>query len=236
MFSKGADFNAATFREDTNFCRAMFSKEADFTAATFKGNASFNGVIFELAKFSRTEFEGDQLSFRNSTFFNAKHQEDAYRKAKIVSEKAGNKEEAESYFYQEMDAKRKQKPWYKRYPEYVIIQLIFGYGVHPVRIWICWLGFVFLFAAIYVHWNGIDATESHLNGDATLIDYIWFSIATAVTPGYAGYKATSDFKLVAGIEAILGTLMWAAFIRYIYQKVHEVTSFHSLRMSVISGY
>jgi hypothetical protein len=49
-------------------------------------------------------------------------------------------------------------------------------------------------------------------------DYFWFSIATAFTPGYALYKPESYFKFIAGIEAILGTIMWAAFITTFARK------------------
>ncbi len=45
-----------------------------------------------------------------------------------------------------------------------------------------------------------------------------FSIATAVTPGYAGYKPTTDLKLLAGLEAIFGKFMWAAFIATFVRK------------------
>ena len=117
-----------------------------------------------------------------------------------------------------MDAKRKQKPMYFRYLEWFFIQFIFGYGVHPLRLMACWLGFVGLFAIMYLLWNGIDPTASQLQGAATLADYVWFSIATAVTPGYAGYKPTPEFKWIAGLEAIFGTFMWAAFIATFSRK------------------
>ena len=90
--------------------------------------------------------------------------------------------------------------------------------MHPLRLWACWIGFVVLFAVVYWFGHGIDAVASQLQGDATLKDYIWFSIATAVTPGYAGYKPTTDFKLVAGLEAIFGTFMWASFIATFARK------------------
>jgi hypothetical protein len=94
----------------------------------------------------------------------------------------------------------------------------------------CWFGFVFLFAAIYYLGNGIDTMASQLQANARLKDYTWFSIATAVTPGYAGYKPTANFKLVAGLEAIFGTFMWACIYCHIFQEVHEmnVIANHSL--------
>jgi hypothetical protein len=58
--------------------------------------------------------------------------------------------------------------------EYIFIQYIFGYGVHPFRLWFCWLGFVGLFAILYGLGHGIDTIASQLNGAAQLKDYIWF--------------------------------------------------------------
>ncbi len=52
-----------------------------------------------------------------------------------------------------------------------------------------------------------------VNGANQPLDYIWFSITVAVTPGFAGFQPASGlFQVVAGLEAIFGTFMWAAFI------------------------
>ena len=134
------------------------------------------------------------------------------RLAKKISETNGNKEEADYHFYREMEAERTQRPWYVRFPEYVFIQRIFGYGVHPWRLWAWWFFFVGVFAAIYWKWGGVTSATQYL-------DYIWFSITVAVTPGFAGYKPTPGlFQVVAGIEAIFGTFMWAAFIATFARK------------------
>jgi uncharacterized protein YjbI with pentapeptide repeats len=218
-FNEHADFSETTFIGYAEFSRATFSSSAFFLRATFSGNAWFDGAAFSgYTELSGAKFEGDVLTFRAATFAFEQSQEAACRKAKNVLEKNGNREEAGYHFYREMEGRRKQKPEYIRYPEWFFIQLIFGYGVHPFRLMACWFGFVFLFAAIYSLGHGIDAAASQLNGNATLTDYVWFSIATAVTPGYAGYKPVTDFKMVAGIEAIFGTFMWAAFIATFARK------------------
>jgi hypothetical protein len=219
IFSGDAYFAEAKFSRDANFRRDTFCRNADFSAGTFSENTSFRRAKFHKdASFKRTVFEGDFLTFRYTEFNNPESQEYACRRAKNVLERIGDRDEAGYHFYREMEGKRKQKNWYLRYPEFVFIQLIFGYGVHPFRLMACWFGFVFLFAAIYSLGHGIDAAASQLNGNATLADYVWFSIATAVTPGYAGYKPVTDFKWVAGIEAIFGTFMWAAFIATFARK------------------
>lgn len=219
QFCSISDFNNAQIEKNAIFTGATFSEAVEFTEAKICGNTNFSEARFtQGVYFIGAQFNGDVLTFRNAEFGIPIFQEDACRRAKIVLEKNGDREEAGYHFYREMDAKRKQKPWYIRYPEFVFIQLIFGYGVHPFRLWACWFIFVGIFAAIYWLGQGIDPIASQLKSNATSVDYIWFSIATAVTPGYAGYKPIDEFKLVAGLEAILGTFMWAAFIATFARK------------------
>jgi Ion channel len=149
---------------------------------------------------------------------------------KNVLAMAGNRDEEECHFYREMEAKRIQKgirgnsglglcgclktdTWsfwkffFHDVIEYFFVQKIFGYGVHPFWLFGWWLALVVAFAVIYSIEGGIEQPEAK-----QWYDYLWFSIATAATPGYALYKPVDLFKFVAGIEAILGTFMWAAFI------------------------
>ncbi len=211
-------FQKTIFGSFISFNYAEFGPDAVFWEAQFEGDAYFLGAKFEgTVEFARAHFS-ESICFYSTEFKEPRSQEDVSRLAKQILEGMGDREEAGHYFYREMEAKRRQKPWYIRYPEYVFIQWMFGYGVHPFRLMACWFGFVFLFAAVYWLGHGIDAAASQSKGNATLVDYIWFSIATAVTPGYAGYKPTTEFKLVAGLEAIFGTFMWAAFIATFARK------------------
>lgn len=97
--------------------------------------------------------------------------------------------------------------------EFIFIQKIFGYGVHPFWLFGWWWGIVIAFACIYSIRGGLEQPEAK-----QWYDYLWFSIATAATPGYALYKPLGSFKFIAGIEAILGTFMWAAFITTFARK------------------
>ena len=237
-FNKDAWFREATFSEEgADFEGAIFGT-AYFIGATFKGIAYFDSAIFnEEVCFEGAKFEGDVLTFRDATFIRANSQEKACRRAKNVLAKAGNRDEEEYHFYREMEAKRIQKgiignielglgyflaitePWsfwkFFRYDvlEYIFIQKIFGYGVHPFRLFGWWLTFVLVFAIIYSIKGAIEQPDAR-----QWYDYLWFSIATAATPGYALYKPVGMFKIIAGIEAILGTFMWAAFITTFARK------------------
>jgi len=214
--SRGAGFDGATFRGNALFFRATFRGNALFFRATFSGDAVFSGCTFE----------GDVLTFRDATFTYPRIQEDACRRAKNVLAKAGNRDEEEYHFYREMVAKRIQKgirgnsgrglrDCLKRFfvhdvLEFIFIQMIFGYGVHPVRILLGWLAFVGMFAIIF--W-----VKGVLEEPVQWYDYWWFSITTAATAGSA-YKPLGLFRFIAGIEAILGTFMWAAFITTFARK------------------
>lgn len=220
LFRGDATFREAIFRWRAIFRDTRFSMDVDFCGATFSGGANFREVTFSKnVDFWSAKFEGVYVTFKDAKFRkNGDVQEYVCRKAKKTLENIGDKDGSDDNFYLEMDGKRRQKPRYIRYPEFIFIQTIFGYGVHPFRLWACWFGFVFLFASVYLLGHGIDATASQLSGNATPVDYIWFSIATAVTTGYAGYKIASDFKLLAGLEAIFGTFMWAAFVATFTRK------------------
>jgi hypothetical protein len=213
-FKKTADFSGTHFRQG-NWTYARFDEKAIFFGAQFDEYISFRCAKFDSrANFSRAKISGLDSPdiFKGVKFKKSDDEERVCRKAKKLLEEQGNKEEADNYFYHEIAARRKQKPWYIRYPEFVFIQLIFGYGVHPFRLMAWWFFFVGIFAWIYWKWNGVT-------GALQPLDYIWFSITVAVTPGFAGYKPTSGlFQVVAGLEAIFGTFMWAAFIATFARK------------------
>lgn len=239
-FSENARFTKATFMGLTIFSGATFSQDANFTEAMLKSYAYFG-------QFGGARFEGNHVTFRKAVFNLAESQEDACRTAKNVLAKAGDRDGEEYHFYREMEAKRIQKgirgirwdsplslvdclktevwPIKRSLPrslcryllydvlEFVFIQKIFGYGVHPFQLFAWWLAFVVIFAVIYSIKGAIEQPDAR-----QWYDYLWFSIATAATPGYALYKPLGLFKIIAGVEAILGTFMWAAFITTFTRK------------------
>jgi hypothetical protein len=222
-FSGHSWFDGATFNKFASFSRATFSMYAWFNRATFRGHTEFISTTFsKSAFFDEAKFEGDFLTFRDATFIFPRTQEEACRRAKNVLEKNGNREEAGYHFYREMDGKRKRKQWYIRYPEHVFIQLIFGYGVHPFRLMFCWFLVATIFAFFYSANGGIISklpTSTLPQPLSYFVECFYFSIVTAVTPGYGKYELTSwEYQVIASIEAIFGTFMWAAFIATFARK------------------
>lgn len=231
-FTENAFFSGARFNSDAYFVEANFFRDANFVKTEFNSNvymgmyigqrkSKFYGVVnFRNAFFNKgvylkgADFLGNvvSLSFRGAKFKDPLSQESVCRLAKNLAETNGNKNEADYHFYREMEAERTQRPWHIRLPEYIFIQRILGYGVHPWWLWAWWFLFVGIFAAIY--WIG-----KGVNGANQPLDYIWFSITVAVTPGFAGFQpAPGLFQVVAGLEAIIGTFMWAAFIATFARK------------------
>ncbi len=151
------------------------------------------------------------VSFKNTTFKHPKAQEEACRYAKKVYENLGDTIEADNYFYREMEAKRRQKLEVFRWPEYILVQLIFGYGIKPLRTFCIWFAVILTFALIYHNFQTLDP-------GSTFIEYVYFSTTTAMTPGFGGYKILPGWQWLALIEAFFGTFMWAAFITIFARK------------------
>ena len=182
-----------------------------FNYATIGGNARFEEAeIRGMVEFERAEIK-KKLIFKNTKFRIPMAQEEACRKAKIICGNLGNRADVDYYFYREMEARRKQKNPIIRFLE-LPVQYIFGYGVHPWRVIATWLLTVFSLAFVYWLGNGVEAADS-------LVEYIYFSVVTAATPGYGGYHPKPGiYQGLASFEAIFGTFMWAAFIATFARK------------------
>lgn len=233
-------FTDTRFNSDAHFIEVIFLRDANFMNAEFLGNVFMGMDIYQRKSkfYGATNFKNSlfkkrvhikgadflgnviSLSFRGAEFEDPLSQESVCRLAKRILETNGDKEEADYHFYKEMEAKRVRKSWYKRYPEYIFIQLIFGYGVHPPRLMASWIFIILAFGMLY--WIG-----SGINGAAQLLDCMKFSFASAIAPGYiantinpgyTGYQPTPIYQAMAGLEAILGTFMWAAFIATFARK------------------
>ena len=238
-----AQFWRVTIEGDAWFNEATIEGDASFDGATIKGNALFNeatikgDVSFSLSNIS-------YLTFKNAAFNKMSGQEEACRTARRTQERLGDRILADYHFYREMEAKRKQK--YKTFSLKPILELIrklrleealrnytgffgkqrriywgflelpvqyiFGYGVYPWRVIATWLLAVFSLAFVYWIGNGVEAADS-------LLEYIYFSVVTAATPGYGGYHPKPGiYQGLASFEAIFGTFMWAAFIATFARK------------------
>jgi hypothetical protein len=242
IFNGEANFRDTEFVSNAYFNKSIFYCDANFYLSRFSGNAYFNWSQFlDTINFHGSKFMGDSLGFNEALFRDPKAQEEACRRAKNINEMNGNRELASYYFYREMEALRKQKGslsgshflpperersmisenwsaikrffWYDII-EYVFVQGIFGYGVHPIRLIISWGIVVISFGILYKAGNGIT-------GATQLFDYFKFSLAIAIAPGFIatiinpgsiGYNLSPEYQAAAIIESIFGTFLWAGFI------------------------
>ncbi len=218
-----ARFSKATIDGDASFWEATIGGNASFWEATIGGNAQFEeATIGESARFEGAEIGGYTLfyrttiggilSFKDTTFKDPRGQEEACRTAKNIWAKFGDRDEEDKYHYLEMEAKREQKKPIIRFLELILIQKIFRYGTKWEYVLITWFLVVFGFAFFFWIGNGVE-------GATSLWENIYFSIVTATTLGYGDYHPTYGiYQGLAGILAIFGTFMWAAFIAIFARK------------------
>jgi hypothetical protein len=202
---------------------------SNFVEAEVLGNVSFIGVKFgsgfdypEEAARNRRIIESSYITdfslfktqgelILNSNFCDFESTEHAYRLVRINAENHFDYSKVDFYYFKEMEAIRKQKKWYVRYPEY-FIQLLFAYGTRPLRVIIVWFIVVFGLALWYWKGNGISNVKTYLDG-------LYFSIVTATTLGFGdSTPKVGIFKALVSFEAIFGTFMWAAFITIFSRK------------------
>jgi hypothetical protein len=211
-------FMDAEIGEYTIFNRAAIGGDALFVGAKMGRNVSFkeaeiNGDV----TFDCTEIKG-VCSFKKAKFKYPKAQEEACRTARKTQERIGDRVEADYHLYREMEAKRKQKHPIIRVLE-LPVQYIFGYGVHPLWVIISWLVTVICLAFVYWIGNGVLVVGELVVAADSFLEYLYFSVVTAATPGYGGYKPAPGFyQGLASFEAIFGTFMWAAFIATFARK------------------
>jgi len=220
-FCADTHFNMSTFRLASQFLKSSFDEDIFFNYSQFNDFTTFANCKFNNRFIiSGTKFSVDYLTFIQTSFKDPDSQEIACRQAKNVLEKNGNREEAGYHFYREMDARRKQKPWYIRYPEYALIQMIFGYGIHPERLIISWVVLIAIFFILYQYYSGVAHPDEWF-------EWMKFSFGAAIAPGYIAsisnpesisYKLSHTFQIAAMIEAVAGTFLWAGFIATFARK------------------
>jgi len=222
IFTKYAGFGEAIFEDTVSFKGSKFFGQTSFENSTFQKNTEFEeshfkGPVF----FDRARFYGEVifytvifdtiLSVEDAYFRKPAVQEIVCRHARNNCEKRSDKHEADNYYYFEMEGKRKRKNLFRKTIE-LPLQYVFFYGVFPLYFFIVWINFVLFFAFIYWIFEGVSASPS-------LFSSVYFSIVTAMTPGYGGINPKPGiFQGIASIEAIIGTFMWAAFIAIFVRK------------------
>jgi hypothetical protein len=155
------------------------------------------------------------INLNNTKFEKPLYQEILCRYAKNNWESLGDKEKADYHYYREMEAKRLQKPFYIRYPEW-IFQKSFGYGLYPLRMFLTFFSIFVFFSIIY--WHILNTLNNSIINVNLLIG-LRFSFLTLIIPAYGIVNPnTINFGIFIIIEAILGAFMWPLFIATFARK------------------
>ncbi|MCD6480722.1 MAG: pentapeptide repeat-containing protein [Thermoplasmata archaeon] len=95
--------------------------------------------------------------------------------------------------------------------EFFLADLTCEYGTNWRRAILLWSGVVLaLFPFLYFISNGVKV--------GSFLDYFYFSIVTATTLGYGDFHPIGIGKILASVEAIFGTFMWAVYIAVFARK------------------
>jgi len=232
-----ADFKRTKSGGSLSFKKGMIGGSLHASGIQIEGGVFFDGAkingsfridsskIGNDATFERARIEGDVdlfladikglINFERARFGMPKAQEKACRKAKQRYQEESDFEKVDHYYYLEMEAKRKQKHWLKKFLE-LPVQYVFGYGTKWQAVMLSWFIVVFGCALIYWFFGGVETNIPDIQ--LNWWRYIYFSVATVTTLGYGDYHPIRGFEILASFEAIFGTFMWAAFITIFARK------------------
>jgi hypothetical protein len=212
-FYNNVFFVGATFKESAEFIFTKFKKIASFYQTTFEEEISIKGSIFEsTAYFANTKINGEFNAHDIQCKF-LSDQERIYRLGKKKATENGDLIERDYYYFKEMESKRLQYRFIRKFTEFFFVQLIFGYGVRPQRIIITWLIVVTSFSCLFQNLEIITTNSP------TFFDYFNFSLITSISPGYNGNITLRGFALgLSNLETIIGTFLWACLITTFARK------------------
>ena len=246
-FSKLVSFDHAIIGENALFNGVTSESEFRMNFSWWAKKCYFDNAVIKKADFSNskdppihdisligTEIEEDLLFYEsvfdgdvelknskiggrfvidNIVIKKPKAREEVYRRLKRDCEEAGQQSKADEYYFKEMAAKREQNGnTLMRGLEWLFLDKIFCYGVKPLNTFLIWCGIILIFSGLFWGFNAISNVTTPVN-------YVYFSIVNAMTPGYSGTAATPGIpRVIASAEAILGTFMWAAFITIFVRK------------------
>lgn len=237
-------FNKTNIEGNIYLDGAIINHMISFDDATIKGNIYFRkSKINDIISLDFEKLKGE-LIFEDTSFRFSGSQEIACRKARGIYEDMRDKIKSDEYFYLEMEAKRQQKGllkaeeasflraktlreenlglvkrflWYDLI-EFALLQVIFGYGVHPRRVIFSWVFIIPFFAVAYWAAEGMNGWLPGIQ------NYLESSFAAAIAPGYIAVvinsttHTTTLYHLMAILETIIGTFLWAGFIATFARK------------------
>jgi hypothetical protein len=154
--------------------------------------------------------------------------EEIYRNLRKATEQAGLFEISGHFFEREMVMRRYQMPMYSMHRGLSkIVDVFCGYGERPIRVVLfSWLA-IFLFALCYfllgindggqvLSWN---SEQSILENISQFMTCLYFSVVTFTTLGYGDLTPIGLSRVLAAIEAFIGSFTLALFVVVFVKKM-----------------
>ena len=189
--------------------------------------ALFFGARLEQTKWGKTLIQEDlahsaqkENDQENATDY-YEQAEELYRELRQEYEQRGQFDKAGYFFYREMNMRRKQLPLFslKRILSKTV-DLLCGYGEKPLRL-IMFASVFIIGCALMYFILGIESKSEIIDLQAHigikeniihLLECIYFSIVTFTTLGYGDIVPIGASRIIAAIEALVGTFTIALFL------------------------
>lgn len=154
--------------------------------------------------------------------------EEIYRNLRKASEQAGLFETSGHFFEREMVMRRYQMPLLSTKRFYSkVVDMFCGYGERPIRVvmfsLIAIITFGVLYSVIGIHDGGVvmklQAKHSFSENLMQLLTCLYFSVVTFTTLGYGDLIPFGLSRLLAAIEAFIGSFTLALFVVVFVKKM-----------------
>ncbi len=231
-FTISADFGWTEFKNDASFCGAKFSFKSQyhnfFDKSKIYGLCDFNGA--EFSENTRIDFSKVDLRPGGRIFLSIKQ----LRKGHFLSgEDSGECDKLQSaaeqynllrdnfkilpstdrqedlchYKYKDLSrrATKGKKLW--KLWDWAIMKWCLGYGIYTKRVIFAALALIIAFAGVYHSF----ADEAHIKDFDQEFNSLYFSVITFTTIGYGDYAPLGWFRVIAGLEGLLGLIVIAVF-------------------------
>jgi hypothetical protein len=232
--------NAHLFRIDLTEASLMKAdcREANLHFACLK-KVNLLGARLEGAKIENIEW-GNQLLHEEKGIEAAKAKriqesidffeqaEEICRNLRKVSELQGLFELAGYFFYEEMIMRRYQMPnWSFERGVSKLVDVFCGYGERPLRVILVSLSFILICGLFYFGLGiseggqilGFKAGVSLWENLTALIKVMYFSVVTFTTLGYGDLVPVGPSRVIAAIEAFVGSFTLALFVVVFVKKM-----------------
>jgi uncharacterized protein YjbI with pentapeptide repeats len=241
---EGATLKHATFQDGK--VHDCFFENADLSHSNFKA-AALNTCSFQNTDMTGTLLGASNLincNFTNTTIrdinfstvltdqntvFSEKLKDEKeenfhlasvqYKQIKEMYKNSSLHSQADTYHYREMVSRRKTLKWYNpvRTMNLLFADLTCKYGTSIVRILLWITGVVIGFA--FVYWTMQNVLYHNSPTILSFLDSLYFSLITYATVGYGDIHPIGDYRLLAGIEGMIGVILTSLFTVIVARRI-----------------